>query len=76
MSGNLFFMVMEADGDELQPFDAGAPADAPTADTPSEDIAPPATDDAGGGGGDCAAVLAAVAAAVRGVYSGGCAIGL
>jgi hypothetical protein len=49
MSGNLFFMVMEAEGDELQPFDSGAPADAPTADTPSEDIAPPATDDAGGG---------------------------
>ena len=49
MSKGLFFTVMEAEGDEMQPFDAGAPADAPTADTPSEDIAPPATDDSGGG---------------------------
>lgn len=49
MSKGLFFTVMEAEGDEMQPFDAGAPADAPTADTPSEDIAPPATDNSGGG---------------------------
>ena len=47
MSKNLFYTIMEADGDELQPFDGGD-GDAP-ADTPSEDIAPPATDDGGGG---------------------------
>ncbi len=46
MPKNLFYTIMEADGDELQPFDGGG--DAP-ADTPSEDIAPPATDDGGGG---------------------------
>lgn len=44
---NLFFTVMEAEGDELQPFDGGGDAGG---DTPSEDIAPPATDDTGGGG--------------------------
>lgn len=37
MSKNLFFTVMEADGDDLQPFDGGG-------DAPPEDIAPPATD--------------------------------
>lgn len=42
---DLFFMVMEADGDELVPFDAGPEP----ADTPPEDIAPPATDNSGGG---------------------------
>jgi hypothetical protein len=46
MSRNLFFTVMEADGDELQPFDGGDPG---TADAPPEDTAPPATDDAAGG---------------------------
>ena len=49
MSDNLFFMVMEADGDELTPFDAGS-SDA--GDMAPEDIAPPATDNAGGGGDD------------------------
>lgn len=44
MSKGLFFTVMEAEGDLLQPFDDGGGADAP-----SEDIAPPATDDGGGG---------------------------
>lgn len=47
MSKNLFYTIMEADGDELQPFDGGGD-DAP-ADAPPEDIAPPATDDGGGG---------------------------
>ena len=46
MPKSLFFAVMEAEGDELQPFDAGS---AEVADTPSEDIAPPATDNSGGG---------------------------
>jgi len=46
MPKSLFFTVMEAEGDELQPFDAGS---AEVADTPSEDIAPPATDNSGGG---------------------------
>ena len=46
MPKSLFFTVMEAEGDELQPFDAGS---AEAADTPSEDIAPPATDNSGGG---------------------------
>ena len=41
MPKGLFFTVMEAEGDELQPFDGGA-------DTPPEDIAPPATDTGGG----------------------------
>ena len=41
MPQSLFFTVMEAEGDELQPFDGGA-------DTPPEDIAPPATDTGGG----------------------------
>lgn len=45
-SKSLFFTVMEAEGDELQPFDGG---DAQVADTPAEDIAPPATDTSGGG---------------------------
>lgn len=44
MSKGLFFTVMEAEGDLLQPFDDGGGAD-----IPSEDIAPPATDDGGGG---------------------------
>lgn len=43
MSKGLFFTVMEADGDMLQPFDEGG-------DAPAEDVAPPATDDSGGGG--------------------------
>lgn len=42
MSKNLFSIVMEAEGDLLQPFDDGG------GDTPSEDIAPPATDNGGG----------------------------
>ena len=46
MPKSLFFAVMEAEGDELQPFDAGS---AEVADAPSEDIAPPATDNSGGG---------------------------
>ena len=45
---SIFFTVMEAEGDELQPFDGGS-NDAPTADVPSEDIAPPATDSTDGG---------------------------
>jgi len=49
MSKGLFFAVMEADGDELQPFDGGG-ADT-GGDMPSEDIAPPATD-TGDDGGD------------------------
>ena len=43
LTKSIFFTVMEAEGDELQPFD-GDSDDAPTADIPSEDIAPPATD--------------------------------
>lgn len=43
MSKSLFFTVMEAEGDLLQPFDDGGE------DIPSEDIAPPATDDGSGG---------------------------
>lgn len=46
---NLFFTVMEAEGDELQPFDGGGDTGG---DIPPEDIAPPATDDTGGGGDD------------------------
>lgn len=49
MSENLFFLVMEAEGDELTPFDAGA---SDTGDMAPEDIAPPATEDTGGGGDD------------------------
>lgn len=41
MSKNLFFTIMEADGDEPTPMDTGG-------DTPPEDIAPPATDTGGG----------------------------
>lgn len=41
MSKNLFFMVMEADGDEMTSFDA----DNTGGDIPPEDIAPPAMDD-------------------------------
>lgn len=50
---DLFSIVMEADGDEIAPFDPGA-TDEPAGDIPSEDIAPPATDDAAdpGTGGD------------------------
>lgn len=40
---DLFSIVMEAEGDDIAPFDAGEPA--PAGDIPSEDIAPPATDD-------------------------------
>lgn len=40
MSKNLFFMVMEADGDEMVPFDAVNTG----GDIPPEDIAPPAMD--------------------------------
>ena len=43
MSNGLFFTVMEAEGDLLQPFDDGG------GDTPAEDVAPPATDNSGGG---------------------------
>lgn len=42
---NLFFMVMEADGDEMAAFDENAMA----ADTGGEDIAPPATEETSGG---------------------------
>lgn len=51
----LFFMIMEADGDEIEPFDdtGGSDAGADTGgDIPSEDIAPPATEDDSGGGDD------------------------
>ena len=48
LTKSIFFTVMEAEGDELQPFDGGSD-DAPTADVPSEDIAPPATDSTDGG---------------------------
>lgn len=44
MPKGLFFTVMEAEGDDLTPFDGDA-----ATDIPSEDIAPPATDDAGSG---------------------------
>lgn len=47
MSDNLFYMVMEADGDELQPFDDGGSVEAPT-----EDVNPPATDDMNDSSGD------------------------
>ena len=43
MSNGLFFTVMEAEGDLLQPFDDGG------GDAPAEDVAPPATDNSGGG---------------------------
>jgi len=43
MSRNFFYMVMEAEGDLVQPFDDGGGAD-----MPSEDIAPPATNDPSG----------------------------
>jgi hypothetical protein len=46
MEKNFFYMVMEADGDEIEPFDDSAGDDAP-ADAPPEDTAPPATDDGG-----------------------------
>ena len=46
-SKGLFFTVMEAEGDMLQPFD-----DDGGADTPPEDIAPPATDTDNSAGGD------------------------
>lgn len=42
MSKGIFSIVMEEFGDELQAFDAN---DTSAADTPSDDIAPPATDD-------------------------------
>ena len=42
---NLFFMVMEAEGDEMAAFDENAMAGD---DAGGEDIAPPATDEAGG----------------------------
>lgn len=48
LTKSIFFTVMEAEGDELQPFDGGSD-DAPAADIPSEDIAPPATDSTDGG---------------------------
>lgn len=51
LTKSIFFTVMEAEGDELQPFDGGND-DAPTADVPSEDIAPPATDSTDGGASD------------------------
>lgn len=41
MSRNLFYTVMEAEGDLLQPFDDGG-------DASPEDVAPPATDNGGG----------------------------
>lgn len=40
-------MVMEADGDELEPFDDSAGGDDAGGDAPPEDTAPPATDDGG-----------------------------
>lgn len=46
MEKNFFYMVMEADGDEIEPFDDSAGDDA-SADAPPEDTAPPATDDGG-----------------------------
>ena len=47
MSKGLFYMVMEADGDEIEPFDDSAGGDDTPADAPPEDTAPPATDDGG-----------------------------
>lgn len=44
---SLFYMVMEADGDELEPFDDSAGGDDAGGDAPPEDTAPPATDDGG-----------------------------
>ena len=49
MSKSLFFTVMEAEGDMLQPFDDGGNAET---DAPAEDVAPPATDNANDSGGD------------------------
>jgi hypothetical protein len=47
MEKNFFYMVMEADGEELEPFDDSAGSDDAGADAPPEDTAPPATDDGG-----------------------------
>lgn len=46
---NLFYMVMEADGDEMQAFDPNAEL---PADAGGEDMAPPATEDSSGGDAD------------------------
>lgn len=47
---DLFYMVMEAEGDEMAPVDATGSDIGAGGDAPAEDIAPPATDDAGTGG--------------------------
>lgn len=52
---DLFYMVMEAEGDDIAPFDATGSDMGAGGDAPAEDIAPPATDDASmdpGAGGD------------------------
>ena len=46
LNNNLFCMVMEADGDEMQAFDPNAELPADTAG--GDDMAPPATEDSGG----------------------------
>lgn len=48
MEKNFFYMVMEADGEEIEPFDDSAGGDDAPVDAPPEDTAPPATEDEGG----------------------------
>lgn len=47
---DLFYMVMEAEGDDMAPVDATGSDIGAGGDAPAEDIAPPATDDAAAGG--------------------------
>lgn len=49
---DLFYMVMEAEGDDMAPVDATGSDIGAGGDMPAEDIAPPATDDMGGGDND------------------------
>ena len=49
---NLFYMVMEAEGDEAAPVDSTGSDIGAGGDVPAEDMAPPATDDSGTGDND------------------------
>ena len=50
LNDNLFYTVMEADGEEMEAFDANAEAPADAGGT--DDMAPPATEDSSGGDAD------------------------